>query len=242
MTIHQQSSLLLRQLETIYANLRAIDATSTSPAALNGRENDVFIKGFLKQVFPPTYQFNSGIIVDANNAESGQVDVVVGLPFAPSIPMESGGNRRLFFADAVGAAIAIKSDLDHQWQELVVTTNRLEIVKRNIFLSLSPMAIPISATVPLFVVGYQGWPSKQAYRDYLLQYPTIAGILAIKPGMFAFRDQMVGVDGKLAPTYHITQGTNALWAFIAAIHQEVQKISLAFIGLASYGDLTENLN
>ena len=78
------------------------------PSASKGQERETFLHGFLSQVFPAHFRFGTGSITDAAGVISGQVDLVVELPFFPSIPVPPA-DVRLYFAEGVGAAIEVKS-------------------------------------------------------------------------------------------------------------------------------------
>lgn len=60
-------------------------------AASKGAERQAFIERFLANVLPPTFRFGSGDATDAVGHHSGQLDVVVEYPFAPSLPSFGGG-------------------------------------------------------------------------------------------------------------------------------------------------------
>lgn len=78
--------------------------------------SEKYLSLFLSNVLPPLYRFGTGDITDAlsnNDAsrKSGQIDIVVEMPWAPSFLMSAGSSVRLYPAEAVGTAIEIKSNL-----------------------------------------------------------------------------------------------------------------------------------
>jgi hypothetical protein len=62
-------------------------------AATKGAERAAFIDNFLGEVLPTVYRFGTGDATDAAGRRSGQLDVVVEYPFAPSLPAFRGGAR-----------------------------------------------------------------------------------------------------------------------------------------------------
>jgi hypothetical protein len=86
-------------------------------AASRGREREHFLELFLYQVFPPTFRFGSGDIMDRRRVRSGQLDFVVEYPFLPSFLLVGPGPR-LYLAAGVAAVIEVKSDLQRQWGEV----------------------------------------------------------------------------------------------------------------------------
>jgi hypothetical protein len=82
--------------------------------ASRGREREHFLELFLYQVFPPTFRFGSGDIMDRRRVRSGQLDFVVEYPFLPSFLLVGPGPR-LYLAAGVAAVIEVKSDLQRQW-------------------------------------------------------------------------------------------------------------------------------
>lgn len=72
---------------------------STLSTSSRGSERENFVEKFLKDVLPPIYRFGSGDATDQNGHRSGQFDIVVEYPFAPSLPM--GTSTRLVKAKVV---------------------------------------------------------------------------------------------------------------------------------------------
>ena len=80
------------------------------PGATVGSERETFLRKFLQKVFPTHRRFATGAITDSQGAISGQVDIAVEYPFAPSFPMPST-DERLLLAESVAIVIEVKSDL-----------------------------------------------------------------------------------------------------------------------------------
>ncbi len=88
---------LVSRIKAIRASLPAIYAGGEClPNAVIGAEREAFVREFVSRVFPPQYRFVGGSIIDSLSQQmSGQVDIAVLLPSAPSFPMPSAGDQRL---------------------------------------------------------------------------------------------------------------------------------------------------
>ena len=108
--IKTQESPLLERLEGIHAILKAVAAGGKGmSSATKGREREVFIELFLRNVLSPKTRFGTGDIVDSQGHRSGQLDVVMELPFVPSLPLLGTNQPRLYLAEGVAAAVATSS-------------------------------------------------------------------------------------------------------------------------------------
>lgn len=196
-------------------------ATST---AMRGSEREIFIDEFLSRIFPTPFRFGTGDVTDANGHKSGQLDVVVEYPFAPSIP-PIGADSRLYLAEAVAAVIEVKSDLASQWDEVTKTAQKLSQVSRNFSTSIK-MRGQHSARerLPLFAVGYHGWKKIETVRSHLGN--GVDGILIINEGLFAatshYRD------------YTCTHIARSLWGLVYCIHVETNSLAAATSDIAQY--------
>jgi len=82
-------------VQAIYARLLGIQQMlvgvhkGSDPLSSNskGVEREAFIAGFLREVMPTIYRFGTGDAIDLQGHKSGQLDVVVEYPFAPSLPL-----------------------------------------------------------------------------------------------------------------------------------------------------------
>jgi hypothetical protein len=98
-------------------------------AAAKGQERAAFIDQFLSQVLPLPYRFGTGDAADLAGNKSGQLDVVVEYPFAPTLPL-GGGPTRLYLAEGVAAVVEVKSDVASQWNEALDTAALLAPLTR----------------------------------------------------------------------------------------------------------------
>ena len=141
------------------------------PAAMVGGERELVLHGLLRETLPPIYRFGQGAITDATGQLTGQVDLVMELPFGPSLPMPAGSHR-LYLAESVAAVVEIKSDLSSQWGEVEHTVGRVRRLARDLrqtqglALESSPepdKRIADIQGIPCYVVGFRG-------------YTTVAGL------------------------------------------------------------------
>ena len=70
------------------------------PNATIGDEREVFLREFLRRVFPSNRRFSTGVITDTESQLSGQVDIAVEFGFVPSFPMPVT-EERLLLAESV---------------------------------------------------------------------------------------------------------------------------------------------
>src|SRR5262249_52421691 len=93
---------LLQRLVGIQQVLLGVhQASGAMSNATSGAERAAFIDQFLSQAFPSPFRFGSGDATDSAGHRSGQLDVVVELPFMPSLPLTA--NSRLYLAENVAA-------------------------------------------------------------------------------------------------------------------------------------------
>jgi hypothetical protein len=98
-------------------------------SASKGCERELFVNSFLSQIFPPSYRFGSGDLIDGHTQKSGQVDIVIEYPNCMSFPYLAGGPR-LYLAEGVAAIIEVKSSLVGQWDEALSTAQKVKELKR----------------------------------------------------------------------------------------------------------------
>ncbi len=201
---------VLQRLAGIQTILNGVHQASASlSASSRGHERQAFIDQFLANVLPPTYRFGSGDVTDIGGARSGQLDVVVEHPIAPSLP-SVGGNpaTRLYLAECVAAVIEVKSNVANQWSQAQATARQLSPVRRT-FGATMTMGMSPQPAIPLFVAGYTGWNSLATLQGHLVQNPDVAGILVIDAGLFATSQQYGGINAT---------GPWSLWGLISALH------------------------
>lgn len=192
-------------------------------AATKGQERAAFIDQFLSQVMPLPYRFGMGDATDAGGNRSGQLDVVVEYPFAPSIPL-GVGTSRLYLAEAVAAVVEVKSDAAGQWNEAVHTANQLAAVTRELGVAMV-MGKPPTPKIPLYVAGYTGWKQAETVQQHLHNYPSIAGVLVINPGIFVSSAQYGGITAT---------GPWALWGLITSLYGAISSLQAAVNDPLSY--------
>lgn len=83
--------------------------------SMKGFGREALINEFLKTHLPDQIEYLTGEILDEFDTRSGQVDIILQSKYFPKIPLLS--DIQLVFADAVMAAIEVKSDLNTQHLE-----------------------------------------------------------------------------------------------------------------------------
>jgi hypothetical protein len=192
-------------------------------AASKGAERQAFIERFLANVLPPTFRFGSGDATDAVGHHSGQLDVVVEYPFAPSLPSFGGGLD--YISQSRLRLSSIKSDAAAQWGEAQRTADQLAPLQRTFNAALT-FGAP-SERIPLFVAGYTGWKTIEAVKQNLQQCPNIAGVLVIESGIFVSVGQDYSVDAT---------GPWSLWGLISCLNLITNTIQAAAPNPLTYAE------
>jgi hypothetical protein len=107
------NNLVLQRLEGVRKALVAFcksGAKIDKSTSVTGDEREAFVSHFLCQMLPPQYRIGSGVITDAQQRMSTQLDIVIELPFAPSFSFVPS-TPRVYLADTIGAVIEVKSNL-----------------------------------------------------------------------------------------------------------------------------------
>lgn len=241
--------LISDRLESIHQTLLAAYKASNElkgQTSVKGNEREIFVAAFLREMFPPHFRFSSGVIIDERGRRTGQLDVVIELPFAPSFSLGHGAPR-VYFADTVGAVIEVKSNLESKERKRIEQqlkqrmngsdlcalkdTHRSVYVRRKEGKNDTP-----SKTIPAYVVGYTG-PGRQTLEDYVEEQRKqwnddphfdswFRGILQID-GSFFF-----GSDGCFY------EGPQAIGAFINSLYFELNRAVWGHAQLGRYFDLT----
>jgi hypothetical protein len=217
---------ILQRLTGLQAILNGVHQSgNTMSYSSRGSERDGFINEFLAQVMPPIYRFGTGDVTDIEGNRSGQLDVVVEYPFLPSLPIRTG-SQRLYLAESVAAVIEVKSNMAAQWDEAVNTASQLATVQRR-FRNMTIVAgcFPLP-TIPLFVVGYKGWRNIETIKHHVDADPSIAGALAIEPGLFYSKPPYGGITA---------DGPWSLWGLISNLHRIASGLESAPTDPATYG-------
>lgn len=176
----------------------AFEAGARLSSASKGYERETFISLFLREVLPPIYRFGTGDITDAliNNdtsRKSGQIDIVIEMPWAPSFPIPAGGGVRLYPAEAVGAAIEVKSNIESQWNEVIQGSQKLAMLRQRLSgfsVEDDSLVLPgvTDEPIPFYAVGYDGWKTTEPVLRHLKDTP-LDGILIIKHQIFAWSNR-----------------------------------------------------
>jgi hypothetical protein len=150
-------------------------------SATKGNERELLVGGLLEEVFPPSYRFGTGDIVDSSGTRTGQLDLVVEYPFAPSFPA-LGGGPRLYVAEGVAAVAEVKSDLAGQRDQVVETARKVRALVPKREEKFIMGAVPKS--IPFFAIGFQGWKTIEGAAG-LLAEGVVDGIYEIEPARFS---------------------------------------------------------
>jgi len=222
------NSLLQSRLAAIRESLMALfRGGKGAPTAMIGAERELFLFGYLREVFPHLYRFGQGAIIDSAGRASGQVDIVLEFPIAPSLPMPAG-SQRLYLAESVATVIEVKSDLSAQWPEAISTVRRVKALDRELRRSNKllledsdepdPRVAQISG-IPCYVVGFGGHATMDGLKQRLSATPASErpdGALVIESGLFT------GATGD-------STDSEALYHFVA----ELVEVFNSFLGVAN---------
>jgi hypothetical protein len=213
-------------------------ASSPMSSAAKGSERAAFIDQFLGEVFPTMFRFGTGDATDAQGNKSGQLDVVIEYPFAPSLPAVGMAKSRLYLAEGIAAVLEIKSNVASQWDEVVSTAEKLAPLRKKLF-AHSYVGTPPFEQIPFFAVGYTGWKDIETVKEKITMTPGISGILVIDPGIFVTGDKYWGM-GAVGPW--------ALWLLISTLHVVTSSLKSAsmdpfqYVGEEKAGDRETSLD
>ena len=186
---------LKQRLDGLLGHFRAgLTAGGESAAANRGTEREAFLLAFLSQVLPAIYRAGTGEITDIHGSRSGQLDIVIEMPWAPSFGFP-GSPVRLYPAEAVGVAIEVKSNVETQWSELEATVAALAKLRQRLSghsvrggtLEIHDESIE---RIPSFAVGYKGWKSAVPIERRLLS-SELDGILVLEDTIFVESDRLL---------------------------------------------------
>ena len=180
-----------------------------------GVEREAFINGFLREVLPSIYRFGTGDVVDLNGNKSGQLDVVVEYPFAPSLPITQS-TPRMYLAEGVAAVIEVKSDLMKQWNEVLYTARKLQPVQADQSGARSTIGDVPPNQLPLFAVGYTGWTTLETVTQHLANSQNLAAILVIDSGLFTAKGEYGGNP--------VNGSAWALWGLVTCIYRAISHL------------------
>lgn len=157
--------LLKSRLEAIRNSLLATyQGGDGLPNNMIGAEREVFVQEFLAKVFPPNLRFVGGAIIDSISEKvSGEIDIAVLLPTAPSFPLPAAGDKRLIFAENAAAVIEVKSNLSTQWNQVIATTKKVKGLHKHIE-DVDAEGLTKVCKVPVMAVGFKGWKDVWALK------------------------------------------------------------------------------
>lgn len=234
---------LLDQLRSGYS------ASKSMSSPVKGLERELFISGFLSQVFPSHYRFSSGEVADSRHRNSGQVDIVLEFPFGFSFPIFPSGPR-LFLAEGVAAVIEVKSNLVTQWTQVEEKARQVSQLERcyavqyyeqllkamdegnikyddeatanSLALKLMTLQVENQAQprIPFYVVGFEGWGSRTDPSDKLIP-GVIDGIFILDPTMYRAENSSAS-------------GYTALVMFLEKLEQDILKNAIRLPTLLNY--------
>ncbi|MBK8903122.1 MAG: hypothetical protein IPM53_18185 [Anaerolineaceae bacterium] len=233
--------------KTLKAAFDASQELKSDHSIITGTEREIFAANFLREMFPPQFRFGSGAIIDKTGRKTGQLDIVIELPFAPSFTL-GHDSPRIYLADTVGAVIEVKSNLKTQWDDFEKQlkyrpSNKkrgkkiyaLKELKRRV------VVLPrnLSETIPGYVVGYKGFGSldelKQKMRDNNADENLwIRAALQVDPPLFV-------AGGENLERYSC-EGAEAFGAFIASLDFELQRVIWGHAELWAYFGLNKDEN
>jgi hypothetical protein len=208
---------VLQRLQGLQAQLLgASNGGGGLSSATTGRERETFVNSFLSEVFPTPFRFGTGEAIDVHGAESGQLDVVIEHPFAPSLPIVGSAKTRLYLAETIAAVIEVKSNVASQWDQALDTARALHLIRRS-FGSTMTFGRTLEH-IPLFVVGYTGWKTSETVQSNLANATEIAGILVIDEGIFVASPEFDSI---------VATGAWSLWGLITCLHYATQSLKSA---------------
>lgn len=218
------NSMLNDRLEGIRAAIMAQHLGGKGfPNATKGNEREVFLREYLQKLFPAHNRFSSGVIIDSHNLGTGQIDIAVEHPFAPSFPMPASEDR-LLLAESVAAVIEVKSDLSSQWDQACNTTEKVKPLRRSYGASVSFGNGPME-NIPCIVVGYKGFTSVESMRDRFLRTPESRkpdAALVVESGVF------FSAEGNYA------SGNLGLYMLCAYLNMYMRGLQGASVNLMAY--------
>ncbi|HIH4872884.1 DUF6602 domain-containing protein [Klebsiella aerogenes] len=247
------NNMLYKRLTGVLQVLNASHiAGSDDPSAVKGEARSKFINNYLTSAIPNGLRIStSGVIIDNQNNNTGELDIIIENGFFPNIPYADVDSARLFFAEGVAAVIEVKSNLSGQWNEAISTGKKLHEITRDfsnstvsnigggntIILDVVtdnpdlPIITPspqfkMLKKIPYFVVGYRGWENIESLRNKIDESNgVVSAILQLDKGFFVS-------DNMFQLITH--QGPLSLLAFINAIYESYSYIKSTDADILSY--------
>jgi hypothetical protein len=169
---------------------------------------------------------------------SGQLDIVVERPFAPSFCFP-GLSQRTYLADNVAAVIEVKSDLSSQWGEI---ESKVQQIRRSDYRPVHTGIIQGSrlSSIPVFAVGYRGYKTVGGLRNRWNATPDNGkptGVLVIETGCFIFHEGAASDEGA---SQCATSGVQGIFAFTAMLNKLIMKVMLNFPDMMRYCSIAKD--
>lgn len=143
-------------------------------AASKGRSRERDVHEALLQLLPPSAHLETGDIIDANGAQTGQLDLVVVHGGGITFKRHADGPAWIL-AESAAAVIEVKSDLTKQWSEVESTWSKLRAIKRStggLHFGWGGVQDNDRSGVPLVVLALHGWETLEPLQERLLQIRT----------------------------------------------------------------------
>jgi hypothetical protein len=233
------SDRVRKRLKEIHAELlHAHDNSHSYPSAISGSEREIVVHELLRHVLPPGHRIGSGMIVDKDGADTGQVDLVIEMPFSVSMPLSSPANR-LYLAEGVGVAFEVKAHLGKQWDKAIEKVRRVGALRRHPFFrprdDERSFGLAQINTIPTILVGFDGPSQIRRLENRLAQtrsWPD--GILLIRPAIFYGRSQR---------GWTIANGpAECLFGFLSCLIQLLDAQASMRANIEAYGSLFKTRN
>lgn len=206
--------------------MAAHDGSAGLSTATIGRERELFINLFLKNVFPPHFRFGSGDLADSRGRRTGQLDIVIELPFFPSLPLVGIPEQRLYFVESVCAVIEVKSDLKRQWNEVKKTASSLGNLTHGGFTGEARDTRFGVECIAFIAVGFRGWARTTHLRTR--RQNGVGAILQLDPPIF------VAPGRRTSDPDVVVTGDYALGAMVTVLNEHLMGWSLKRTDLLAY--------
>lgn len=114
-------------LMTEYARSTGIDHNLTA-----GEARELFLQGFLNDIYPGSFVFGGGEILDSDGNVSRQADVVI---YDDELPVLDYGGSKHFLAEGVRAHLEVKSDFSSNLSDPLSKTESVKKLNRYMYYS-----------------------------------------------------------------------------------------------------------
>jgi len=188
----------------------------------------------MESIFPSTYRFGTGDIVDSNGVRSGQIDIVTEYPFLPSFPALGKDSPRLYLADGVAIVIEVKSNLCDQWDEVIATCNKLKKLSCDESRITQAIGSTPGTKIPLIAVGFKGWKKKETIEE-TLDSSNVDAILSIEEKIFGNKAVVNKSDKtQIIIEKAVHEGNISLWEFAKFFYKRVGSVATMYLDIDSY--------